>query len=170
MGSNTSKLVARLLWIFPVLLILLSVYQLDVALDLRKTLRDGIPATAQITNLYSSDRVDVSYDYISIRVELEDGRVIEKEEMSLPHSFIAEIEGLEEIPVRVLPGSDQEVVIEKVGRAHWRIAAINASISFLGFVLSFIAINAWNRYLSRKGDPGHRTSDMVDDAEISSTA
>ncbi len=156
MQFNTSSLIARLLWLAPALLLFLTVNQIKVALDLRYTLENGIAATAEIMDFESTDRVEISYDYVSLRVRLADGRVIEHERMSLPHSFVPLIEGKKTVDVRVLPGAAQEIIIASVGRAHWRLAAINAVMCFVGFVLLAVGVFAWNRFLRRKGDPAQR--------------
>lgn len=153
MALSKTLLIARILWIFPVILVFLTINQANVAFDLQETLSKGEPAIARVTDYFSSDRVDVSYDYISLRVALADGEIVEKEKLSLPHSFAAEIEGKVELPVRVLRGADQEIVIESVGRAHWRIAAINSVMSLIALVLASVGVFYWNRYLKRKGDP-----------------
>lgn len=163
MRVTNALLVARLLWVFPVLLIVLAVYQADVARDIRDTLRFGEPATARVTGFESSDRVDVTYDYVSLTVEL-NGRVIEHERMSLPHSFAPLIEGKEEIDVVVRPGSDQEIVIQELGRAHYRIAAINAAMALVGGLLLGTGVGTWHSYLRRKGDPAARTPEYDPEA------
>lgn len=161
MTSRSSILVARALWLFPAVLLLLTFYLADAALDLRETLMEGIPATAEITDFASSDRVDVTYDYVSLRAELPDGQVIAREQLSFPHSFAEILTGQETLEVRVLPGADQEIVIVRVGeqligRPQWRIAAIQAGMSFVAFLLAAAGVFAWNRYLRRSGDPADR--------------
>ena len=155
MRGSTALLVARLLWVFPVILLALSLYQANVAVDIRDTLLHGEPATARVTAFESSDRVDVTYDYVSLSVDF-DGRRIQHEKMSLPHSFAPLIEGKEEIEVLVRPGSDQEIVISALGRAHYRIAAINAAMALLGALLVGTGVGFWHRYVSRNGDPAAR--------------
>ena len=156
MRSSPAVIIARLLWFFPVLLVALTIYQADVARDIRDTLRNGQPATARVTAFESSDRVDVTYDWVSLAVTV-NGRTIEHEKMSFPHTFAPLIEGKQEIEVLVQPGADQEIVISEVGRAHYRIAAINAAMSLFGALLIGIGLGAWQRLLRRKGDPAART-------------
>lgn len=164
MAVSSTRVIARLLWFFPILLLLLALHQWDVAQDLRTTLENGQPATAQITAFESSDRVDVSYDWVSLRVTLPDGQVLEQEQLSFPHTFVPLLEGKETIDVRVSPGADQEIVIVPIGRAHWRMAAINAGISLLGFLMVGGGVFAWNRYLRRKGDPAQALPPVKEEA------
>lgn len=152
MPASRSLVVARLLWIVPIVLFALAAYQADVAMDLRSTLLHGKPATATVTDFEFSDRVDVSYDYVSLAVEI-DGQRIVHERMSLPHSFAPLVRGYEEIEVLVQPGADQEIVIRDLGRAHYRIAAINAAMALVLALMLGAGVGAWNRFLHRKGDP-----------------
>jgi hypothetical protein len=127
-----------------------------VARDIRNTLRDGAPALARVTAFGSSDRVDVTYDYVSLEVDVE-GRTLRQEKMSFPHTFAPLLEGRQEIEVMVRPGSDQEIVFRDLGRVQSRIAAINAAMSLVASLMLIVAVGAWNRYLQRKGDPAART-------------
>ena len=152
-------LIARALWIFPIILLGLGLHQLDAFRDIRHTFLHGVPATAAVTEFASSDRVDVTYDYVSLRVVV-DGRVIERTRMSLPHSFAPLMEGKEVVDVMVSAGGDQEIVITELGRAHYRIAAINAAMALSGALLLAIGVGWWNRYLRRRGDPAARLADQ----------
>lgn len=157
MQSSTSLIVARLLWVVPVLLFALGLYQVDVGRDIRATMREGTAATARVTEFESSGRVDVTYDYVSIIVEV-GGRTIEREKMSLPHAFAPLIEGRAEIDVVVWPGADQEVVIREVGDTHARIATVNGVMALLAALLSAVGVGAWHLYLRRSGDPAERVA------------
>lgn len=153
--SRTSLWMARLLWFVPALMLFLAVNQAKVAYDLRKTLRDGMPAIAEVTEYERVDRKDVTNAELSLRVRLPDGTEIVHEKMALPYtlSFMVEQDSLE---VRVLPGADQEIVITSIAATQSRIAAINAAISLVGFLLFGAGVLWWNRYLRKKGDPALR--------------
>lgn len=155
-SSRTSYWIARALWFFPVLLFFLSIYLVDVAFDIHGTLTKGIPTTAEVLTVETTNRSEISYEYIDLRAMLPDGRVVEKHKMSIPHSFLPSLQGQKAVAVRVLPGADQEIVLDHLGRAHWRLAAIQAAMSFIGAVLLAVAVFAWNRYLRRSGDPALR--------------
>lgn len=155
MALNRSVLVARLLWIFPAILLFLTINQANVAIDLRQTLDGGTAAEAEVLEIAKTDRVDVTMASARLRVPLPDGRVVERE-LTMPITFAQDLEGSETLDVRVSPGADQEIVIAEVGRAQWRLAAINSAMSFIGFVLLTVGVFAWNRYLKRKGDPAAR--------------
>lgn len=151
-----THVVARLAWILPLFFAGLFVHQTRVAYQLRETLNEGVPAEAQVLEVHQENRVDVTYDYASVRVEMPDGQVITKEKMSLPHSLIQLLENQETVDVRVRPGTSQEVVVAQFGATQWRIAAMNAAMAFVAALGSGIGVFFWNRYLRREGDPSAR--------------
>ncbi len=156
MVSKTSLWIARLLWFAPALMLFLAVNQAKVAFDLRQTLREGIPAVAEVTAYKRVDRKDVTNAELGLRVRLPDGTVIEHEKMALPYTLAFMVEK-DSLDVRVLPGADQEIVITSIAATQSRIAAINAAISLFGFFFFGAGVFWWNRYLRKKGDPALRT-------------
>ena len=154
---DTTRLIARLLWILPAVLLFLTVNQAKVAHDLRQTWEQGTPATAEVLAYDNSNRVDVTYGFVSLRVPLSDGSAIEKEHMSLPATLLPRLEGESELAVHVRPEAAQEVVIDKLMPAHWLIAAGQAGMSFFGFLIFGGGVLWWNRYLGRE-----RTEKPVD--------
>ena len=161
MVKKPSFFVARILWVLPALLFVLTIHQIDVALDLHETLTRGTPAVAEVTEFRTTNRAEIKFDEIGLRATLPDGRVVEQAHMSIPHSFAQELAGRQTLDVRVLPGADQPLVIASLGRAHWRMAAINAAMSALGFVLLAFGVGAWNRYLRRRGDPAQQVPEAA---------
>ena len=156
MALNTTRLVARLLWIPAVLLVLLFINQVNVALDLRKTWEQGTPATAEILAYESSNRVDVTYGYVNLRVAMPDGTAMVRRKMSLPTTLLPRVKDAETLQVHVQPGADQEIVIDRLMPAQWLIAAAQAAMSLVGALLIGIGVFYWNRYLEREGDPAQR--------------
>ena len=145
--------IARILWIIPALLFFLAVNQAKVAVDLRSTWERGTPAMAEVTTFENSNRADVTYGFVSLRVPLEDGCVLTKEKMSLPHSLLPRLQGREALKVRVRVGAAQEIVIDRIMPAHWLIAASQVGISLLGAALFLAGLYWWNAYLRKHGDP-----------------
>ena len=143
--------VARLLWIIPAILLFLTINQAKVALDLRNTLNRGVPAKAEVVEIYQTNRVDVTYGYVDLRIATEEG-VIERR-LSMSVSLLPPLEGRDSLDVRIISGDEESIVIEAIAKPQWQMAAINSGISFLGLVLVTIGVWSWNRYLRRKGDP-----------------
>ena len=162
MALTTSRTVARLLWIIPILLFLLALNQAKVAYDLKQTWDHGTPAMASVTEYDESNRVDVTFGYLNLRVPLPDGGVLVKRKMSLPTTLLPRVADKKELAVHVRAGAPQEVVIDALMPAHWQIAAAQAAICLLGAGLLAFGTYAWNRYLKRKGDPAMRSPEDVD--------
>jgi len=154
--DSLSRIAARTAWILPVFFAGLFVHQGLVAYQLHATLTQGEPAQAEVLEVHMENRVDVTYDYASLRVELPDGQVITKEKMSLPHSLIQLLQNKETVPVRVRPGAAQEIVVAEFGATQWRIAALNAAMALGAAIVFGIGIFYWNRYLRREGEPSDR--------------
>lgn len=153
MSVRKTVVVARLMWAVPLILLALGIYQAGVSSELRHTLEAGEPAQAAVTRYHRVDRKDVTQAELDLRVRLADGSILEKKNLALPYSlsFLVEEDSL---AVRVLRGAPEEVVIEAIAATQSRIAALNAAMCLLGFVLSALGVGLWNRYLKRHGDPG----------------
>jgi hypothetical protein len=148
-----TRLVARLMWALPALLFFLTLHQALVAYDLRATFLEGETATAEVVEMTTTNRVDVTLDAVTLRVTGEDGTTQVWRNLSFPHTFKDRIEGKTELEVRVRPGARQEVVMTALMPAHWLIAAGQAGMALIGAVLLFWGIFAWNKYLIEEGDP-----------------
>jgi len=159
---NPTRLIARVAWLLPIFFFGLSIHQTKVAYDLNVTAEQGTDATAEVLNVHQENRVDVTYDYISLRVPLPDGGTLTKETMALPHSIVPAINDRETLQVRVLPGAAREVVLtERIAETRIvdtqrRIAMMNAAIALGAFLLFGAGVWFWNRSLTRDGDPAER--------------
>lgn len=150
MPSNAAQRIARLLWFAPALLLFLTINQAKVAHDLRQTWRTGTPAVAEVLAYENADRVDVTYGFVNLRVPLEDGTVLVKDNLSLPSTLLPRVEAAETLAVHVRPGAAQEVVIDSLMPAHWLIAATQAGMAFLGALFLGTGVLWWNRLLRRQ--------------------
>lgn len=152
MALHRSLLVARLLWVVPVLLLFLTINQGMVALDLRETVRGGELVSAEVLAYETTDRADITMASVHLRFPSSDGTLVERE-LPLPITFVRTLEGRDTLDVFVSSGADQEVVISEIGRAQWRLAAINGGMSLIALLLVSWGVYAWNSYLEEKGDP-----------------
>ena len=159
--SNAARLVARLLWIVPALLLFLTINQAKVAHDVRQTWRTGTPATAEVLAYENADRVDVTYGYVNLRVTLADGTTLTKENLSLPSTILPRLEGAETLAVRVRPGAAQEIVIDQLMPAHWLIAAAQAGMAFLAALIFGGGVLWWNRLLRRQAAMASAEKDVA---------
>ena len=159
--SNTVRAVARVLWFFPVVLLLLGLNQLKVGRDLRTTALEGVPATAEVTDFMRVDRADVTYGHVGLRVHLPDGSIITKEKMPLPYSLLHRVESEDELAVHVLRNASQDVVIDIVSNAQWKMALIQGIIALVAAVMATVGVVAWSSYLRRNNDPALRTPESA---------
>ena len=142
--------IARILWIVPAMLLFLAVNQVKVAWDLKSTWDSGQSAIAEVLSFESSNRADVTYGYLDLRVELATGQVITREKMSLPQVMWTRVQGRDSLAVRVSPEAAQPIVIDRLMPGHWLIAAAQVGISLAGAILFVVGLLAWNVQLRRK--------------------
>lgn len=152
MPSRASFLAARLLWAFPGVLVLLAANQAAVTMELRETMRSGVLAKAEVVALSTTDRADITMASIRLRTP-EAGGARTEHTLPLPITFARALKGRDSLDVFLSRGASQEVVIAEIGRAQWRLAAINSAIAFLGALLFSWGAYAWNRRLRKQGDP-----------------
>jgi hypothetical protein len=160
MATSSTRWVARALWLAPAFLVFICAQQIWAAYTIGQTIARGTPATAQVTKMEQSNRVDVTYDYMSLRVALPGGDTLTKERMSVSHTLVPLLEDKKQVAVWVRPGAAQEVVIrergpygQEIGRKQRRIAVVQAAMSGLAALMFGFGVFWWNRYLRRRGDP-----------------
>ncbi len=143
--------IARLAWIVPAALLFLTIHQTYTAVGLQKTLNEGVQTWAEVTHYERSDRKDVTYVSLDLRVHMPDGSVFEREGLTLPYSIGHRVQE-DSVEVSVLPGSAQEVVFTEIGKTHVSIAWSNSAMSLIALIIALIGVVSWNRYLARKED------------------
>lgn len=143
------RVIARIFWGIPFILVCLAVNQGLVAVQLRETWNQGVPAIAKVKEFDVTNRADVTYGYINLQVTLPDGQSIDRQRMSLPQSLWSRVKGQDSLRVHVRPGASQEIVIDRLMPAHWLIAASQMGISLIGAILSGVLAYFWNRSLRR---------------------
>ena len=160
MAVSSTRWVARVLWLVPAFLAAICAQQVWAAYTLAQTLEKGTPAVAEVTAVHQENRVDVTYDYMSLRVDLPDGGTLTKRRMSVPHTLVPLLEDKRRLAVFVRPGAAQEVVVREegpggvpIGATQQRLAVVNAAMSGVAALLFGFGVFWWNRYLRRRGDP-----------------
>lgn len=166
MPVSSTRWVARALWIAPAFLALICAHQVWTAYTFSQTMQQGTPTTAQVTKLEQSNRVDVTYDYINLRVALPDGGTLTKKKMSVSHTIAPLLANKKRLAVWVRPGAAQDVVIrergpygQEIGRKQQREAVVNAAMSGLAALLFGFGVFWWNGYLKREGDPAAQSAE-----------
>ncbi len=143
-----SARIARIAWILPVLLLLLSIHQVKTSIDLSETRTTGTTVWADVTRYDRSDRKDVTMVELDLTATLPDGSVFERNRLSLPYSIGHRVEK-DSLLVIVQPGAAQEVVIDEIVRTQISIARSNAVMAFMAALMAFWGVFAWNRWLKR---------------------
>lgn len=163
MASRSIRLVARLLWFAPALLLVLTLFQARDALSLRQTWQEGTPAKAVITHYQNEQRYDVTFVAVDLEVIMPDGSSFTREKMSLPTPLRSRIEDVDTVEVHVRSEAGaQNVVIDRMMPAQWLATAGQAGMALMGALLLGFGVWWWNRYLKRQGDPGRKA---YEDAE-----
>ncbi len=152
------KVIAKLLWLVPALLLFYSFYLVNAGLDQKSTLDDGYKTLAQVTQVDVDQRAEITYGEIDLAFSDQSGLEI-KETLPLPLSLLFMVRDEKELEVTYKADSSKPVVINKIARALWRMSLINAAICFVAGLLLIIPVFAWNRYLARHGDPGRVRSE-----------
>lgn len=162
MDTSIVNRVAQIAWLVPVLFFGLSLHQAKVTYDLHATKTSGVSLTADVLEMQKGDRSDITYDYVSLRIELPDGETFTREKLSLPHGIIPPLLERETLDVRVNREASIPVVItETIGPTpvvdtQMRIAGINGIMSLFAALFFGSGVWFWNRSLRRDGDPADR--------------
>ena len=147
--SSSSARVARLAWLLPGILFLLTAHQVKTSMDLSTTRTNGEVVWADVARYERSDRKDVTHVELDLMVHMPDGTVFERDNLALPYSIGHRVEA-DSLQVYVLPGAAQEVVIANISRTQVLIAASNAVMAFIATLMAFWGVFAWNRWLARQ--------------------
>lgn len=147
--SSSSVRVARLAWLLPGILFLLTTHQVKTSIDLSTTRSNGEMVWADVARYERSDRKDVTMVELDLMVHMPDGSIFERDNLALPYSIGHRVES-DSLQVYVLPGAAQEVVIADIARTQVLIAASNAVMAFIATLMAFWGVFAWNRWLARQ--------------------
>ncbi len=145
------RFVIRILWCMPVVLIVLGINQVMVACSLKSTWEEGYETVAVVTEFAQSNRADVNFGYVSLKIPLEGGGELVKEGLSLPYTLLARLAGSDSLEVRVRPGASQDVAIVYLMPTHWHIVLAQIGICILGTVFFFggiLAVRRWAKWRS----------------------
>lgn len=151
MASRSARRLARLAWIVPVALFLLGGHQAWTAVEIGRTMKLGEEALARVTRYERTDRKDVTQAELDLVVTLRDGSTITRERLALPYTVAHRVEA-DSLPVRVLRGAAQEIVLTDIAGTQRRIAWSNAAMSLVMALIALAGVVAWNRLLGRGGE------------------
>jgi len=147
--------IARLMWVLPLILVVITLSLVRAGLNQRATLESGELVSARVVGKVIRNRADITYGHIDLMVAVPDSDSLAVR-LPLPLSLLMSIQDLEEVDVRLVSDAAQPVMIERIAHAQWRMSLIQAAMSFMLALLVGWGVFAWNRLLSREGDPGSR--------------
>ena len=147
------KIIAKALWLVPILMFVYSFYLLRAGLDQKSTADGGFQTTAEVTNVDVGQRSEITYGEMDLEFVDSEGNQV-AETLPLPLSLLFMVRDEKTVEITYDPESSKPVVINRISRALWRMSLINALICLVSALLLVIPVFAWNRYLKKHGDPG----------------
>jgi len=154
MNFLSNPVVARLLWLMPLLLVVISVALGRAGLEQRQITASGQSVVAEIVEIETRQRSEISRGHVRLRYELPGEAMVDRT-VELPMTFLKELEVAPQqqtVAIRVLPDRDQ-IVIERHMRGQWIMTLSFAGMSLFGALGLAWMVASWNRYLRRHGDP-----------------
>ncbi|MEM1042102.1 MAG: hypothetical protein AAGI91_05680 [Bacteroidota bacterium] len=154
MNFLSNPIVARLLWVFPTLLFVISVSLLWAGLGQREAATAGVPVEAEVLGIETRERAEITIGQVLLRyVPPGETEAIERA-VELPLTLLKSIEAraYETVTIRALPGSDQ-IVLDPYKRAQWVLSFSFSAMALIGAIGLSVMVGSWNRFLSEHGDP-----------------
>ncbi len=157
MNFLSNPVVARLLWVLPLLMFLISGALLRAGLGQKNAVDFGEAIEARIDSLDIRERAEITHGAVYLSYTLPDGTIVERQPVEMQLVFIKQLEGQEgeTIQIRVDEESGQ-IVQEEHGRAQWILTLSFAAMALVGALGLVWMVAGWNRFLKREGDPGLR--------------
>ncbi len=163
------RLIARLMWALPVLLLVIAAATAYAGFEQRAVYERGETVTADVLGLNLRERSEVTHGAVRLRYTMPGDAQPTYRTAEMPLVLIKEIEaGLNatpagqtyQVPLLVSPNTDQ-VVLGEHPRGQWLLTFSFAGMALIGAVVSGLLVNGWNRLLAREGDPATRLSASV---------
>ncbi|TVQ15738.1 MAG: hypothetical protein EA364_01480 [Balneolaceae bacterium] len=152
-----SRNLLNLVWLIPAYLLFLQVHQINVFLDAKNTMANGELQEAEVTDFKIKQIAAQTNGYIVVRFTSSEGELIERK-LSLGVQHAARLMEHENLPVRYLKGSGQEVILVPTFDIQLQIIRINIAIITASLIV-LIAVSAGvSRYVIRKNKSGEPDS------------
>lgn len=157
MNFLSNRFVARLLWLGPLLLLAITLGLIRAGVEQRAAAEGGAVVDAEIVAMDVRERSEITHGTARLRYTPPAAPAPVERAVELPMSFLKELEGREgeRIPVRLVEGGDQ-VVLAHHARAQWVLTFSFAAMALVGALGLGWMVAAWNRLLTRDGDPAMR--------------
>lgn len=158
MNFLSNPIVARMLWLLPLLMLAISGALLRAGLGQKNAADFGEVIEARIDSLDVRERAEITHASVYLTYTLPSGRLVESQPVEMQLVFIKQMEGREgeTIQIRVDEESGQ-IVQNDHRRAQWILTFSFAAMALIGALGLAWMVAGWNRFLTREGDPGERT-------------
>lgn len=162
MNFLSNPLVARLLWVLPLLMFMISGALLRAGLGQKSAADFGEVIDARIDSLDVRERAEVTHAAVYLSYTMPDGTVVERQPVEMQLVFIKQLEGREgeTIQIRVDEESGQ-IVGDEHRRAQWILTLSFSAMALIGALGLVWMVAGWNRLLKREGDPALREAEGV---------
>lgn len=147
----------NLVWLIPSYLLFLLLHQIDVHSDARNTMATGELHEAIVTDFKIKQIAAQTNGYIVVKFTSAAGEVVERK-LALGVQHAARLMEHENIPVRYLKGSGQEVILVPTFDIQLQIIRINIAIIAASLIVLIAVSIGVTRYVIRKNKTGEPDS------------
>lgn len=154
MNFLSHPIVARILWVFPLLLLVISAYLFWAGSEQHEAASVGVPVQADVVGVFTRERSEITTGNVRLRYTPPGETESIERAVELPLTLLKSIEArdLSEITIRIVPGHDQ-LVLEPYKRGQWIMTFSFAAMALIGALGMGTMVRGWNRFLSTHGDP-----------------
>jgi hypothetical protein len=152
-----SRNLLNLVWLIPSYLLFLLLHQINVHIDAVNTMANGELQVAVVTDFKIKQIAAQTNGYIVVMFTSASGEVVERK-LSLGVQHAARLMEHENIPVRYLKGSGQEVILVPTFDIQLQIIRINIAIIAASLVVLVAVSIGVSRYVIRKNKTGESDS------------
>lgn len=163
MNFLSNPVVARLLWLLPLLMLLISGALLRAGVGQKNAADYGEIIEARIDSLDVRERAEITHAAVYLSYTAPNGTVVNRQPVEMQLVFIKQLEGREgeTIQIRVDEESGQ-IVGEEHSRAQWILTLSFSAMALSGALGLAWMVASWNRFLGNEGDPALRTNPKGD--------
>lgn len=152
-----SRNLLHLVWLIPAYLLFLQLHQISVFFDAQKTMSEGALYDAEVTDFKIKQIAAQTNGYIVVRFTSSDGDVVERK-LSLAVQHAARLMEFENLPVRYLENSGQEVILVPTFEIQQQVIRINIAILTISLVVLIGVSTGVSRFVIRKNRSGDADS------------
>ena len=170
MNFLSNPIVARLMWVLPLLMLVIAAVLTARGFEQRETAEFGVGVDAEVLDVEVRERSEITHGMVKLRYTPPEAAAPVERYIELPLAFMKEIEANYDadtslvLPIRVQPGSDQ-IILDAFSRVQWVMTFAFAAMAAIGAIGIAWLVGGWNRFLSREGDPAGRTVEDIESGE-----